>query len=223
MSLNNVVELKNLFFAWTKNYYSLFDISFEIKKGESVLLVGSDGSGKTTLMRIISGLEKNYTGQALISGEDAKKANFEKGPQVVYLCQNGIFFENKSVYKNLRWFYSLRKRKVGPQAEIEISQIINDFGLSAFRDIAAKRLSVFNRGRLALARASMRERIDLIMVDGSFDKMTENERVEFFRLVQAFETTIVVSAKYDIREYLNGDVRIINLELGSVKKEEEIL
>ena len=71
-----MVEIKNLFLKYTREYYALYDINLNIEDGEAVSFVGEDESGKTSLLRIIATLEKPPKGQVYIREFPLEKLNF---------------------------------------------------------------------------------------------------------------------------------------------------
>lgn len=85
------------------------DISFVVNEGEFVSILGSSGCGKTTLLRIIMGIEEPDSGQILKDGEDiTNKKVYERGMGIVF--QNYALFPNMSVYENIA--FPLRHKKI---------------------------------------------------------------------------------------------------------------
>src|SRR6266496_6719550 len=69
----------------------LEDINFEVSEGEILVLLGASGSGKTTILRIIAGLEQPYTGHVVLHGKDVTELPArERG--VVFICQSYALF-----------------------------------------------------------------------------------------------------------------------------------
>ena len=67
-----MINLTNLCLKFTKEYYALYNINLTIEKGERVCLFGQSESGKTSILRTLAGLEKEYTGDAFINNKDLK-------------------------------------------------------------------------------------------------------------------------------------------------------
>ena len=61
-----MIRVKNLCLKYTKEYYALFDVSFDVKKGESVALLGEECSGKTSMLRVLAGLETANSGEVYV-------------------------------------------------------------------------------------------------------------------------------------------------------------
>ncbi len=142
------------------------DITIEINKGEIIGIVGPNGSGKTTMMKIISGLIKNYDGQYLIDNNDAKKFSNKQ-----FVKNFGIYIEkpnllnNFSGKDNLKFF---RNYFYGSIDRIDFNkdynEVVNSLELEKFIDKKVKKYSLGMKQRLAIASAIM-SRPDFCILD----------------------------------------------------------
>ncbi len=112
----------------------LKDVSFTVNEGECVALTGESGAGKTTLMRIIAGLEQPDSGEII----------FNKSVRASYVFQENRLLENKSALENILCVAPDKKRA---------EYFLDRCGLSADRDKRAGKLSGGMKRRLAIARA----------------------------------------------------------------------
>lgn len=214
-----MVELKNVCLNYTKSYYILYDINLKIEKGEKIVLFGQEGSGKTSLLRLILGLEKNYKGEASINNISTKKIDFKKDVSALYISSRGAFLEGKSVYKNIEYVLKLRgKKKLDSQ--MFIYSALKNYGLYSYKDVKVKNLSQFNRIMLQFARASFREQLDLVCVDDIFLTLNESEKQHVVKhllklISEGNITSIIALSENDLKETLGK--RIINLNLGSIE------
>src|SRR5215203_1697771 len=88
----------------------LENISFEVAEGEVLVLLGASGSGKTTILRIIAGLEMPYTGKVILHGKDVTELPArERGVGVIF--QSYALFPKMTVEKNVGYGLRIRKRK----------------------------------------------------------------------------------------------------------------
>ena len=94
-----MILVKNLCLKFTKEFFALYDINLEIKKGESVALIGEEHSGKTTFLRVLGKLEKDFSGEVYIKGMPVKKIDFSVDVSMGYIPATPVFFENKTVYQ----------------------------------------------------------------------------------------------------------------------------
>ena len=133
------------------------DVSFYVKKGECLGLVGGSGAGKSVILRSLIGLEKPDSGQILINGVDIVPFNEQElipiRKQVAYAFQGGALFDSMTVYENLA--YPLRAHT--QLAETEIAEKIHvqlaEFGLEKSVQQYPGELSGGMQKRIGLARA----------------------------------------------------------------------
>ncbi len=137
------------------------DVSFYVKKGECLGLVGGSGAGKSVILRSLIGLEKPDMGVVEIDGIDITKLNENQliaiRKKVAYAFQGGALFDSQSVYDNLA--YPLREHTTLPEQTIRqkiISQL-TEFGLADAIDLLPSELSGGMQKRVGLARAMMLE------------------------------------------------------------------
>lgn len=213
-----MIEVKNLYYYYTKDYYALFDISFNVDKNEHVAILGDVDSGKTSLLRLLVGLEKFSKGEININGMPIKRVDFANSFHALFISSRGVFLENKSCKKNIEYVLKMRGEKID---NIKIESALNTYGLGSYKDTRAKDLNAFNRVMLQLARASFRDKLDLIVVDDVFSGLAYSEREHVIKhlkpIVMAKNVTSVVAcSEKEVAEALSK--RIIKLKLGSIEK-----
>src|SRR5437868_10429985 len=97
------------------------DITFYVKKGECLGLIGGSGTGKSVILRSLIGLEKADSGQIIINGVDISQMNerelLDIRKKVAYAFQNGALFDSMTVYENLA--YPLREHFNYTETEIK--------------------------------------------------------------------------------------------------------
>ncbi len=136
----------------TKNYGNhtvLDEISFSLKKGEIVGLVGPNGSGKTTLMSIIVGLTRNYKGNVLFNRENIKTIKNLKKRNIGCVIETPGFYPDLTGYENLKFFSQV----FGNIHNEEIDEIINMLGLDNSKNKKVKKYSLGMKQRLGIAQA----------------------------------------------------------------------
>lgn len=164
-----MISVKNLYLRYIREYYALYDINMEISQGESVALIGADDSGKTSLLRIMTKLEKPTKGNIYINNRPLNKVNFKNDLSVGYIPATPVFMEKKTVYENLK--YILSTRKLPPQEiEAKINDAIIEYSLEKIRDEKICNLSLNEKFILSFIRLTFRE-LDLLIIDNIFDKM----------------------------------------------------
>lgn len=163
--------IKHLYHKYTREFYALYDVNMEVADGERVALVGADDSGKTSLLRIISKLEKPSKGEVYLKDRPLKKVNFRSDISAGYVPATPVFLENKTVYENLKFILS--ERKISPmEIESKINEAIIDFSLEKIKDEKISNLTVEEKYILSLIRLTFRK-LDFLMVDNIFEHLSE--------------------------------------------------
>ena len=189
-----MVEVKNLFLKYTREYYALYDINLNIEDGEAVAFVGEDESGKTSLLRVLAKLEKATKGEVYIRDIPLEKVNFRTDLQAGYVPATPVFLEKKSVYENFKYIlkgWGLTESEI----ENKINNVIIEFAIEKIKDTKIKDLSLEEKYVLSLIRLSLRE-LDLLMVDNIFDKLSEATMevvVDLIKKLKTKQTTLIVA------------------------------
>ena len=88
-----MIEVKNLFLKFTREYYALYDVNMNIEDGESVAFIGEDESGKTSLLRIFAKLEKMTKGEVYIKDIPLDKLDYRTDISAGYIPSTPVFLE----------------------------------------------------------------------------------------------------------------------------------
>lgn len=195
-----MIEVKNLYLKFIREYYALYNINLTINDGDCVAFVGKENSGRTTLLRVIAGLEKYEQGEVYINNRELKSVDFKTDVQLGYIPEVPVFFENKNVYDNLK--YVLEERKL-PKNEIEekINTALISFNIEKYKNIKVKDLDLYEKYLISFVRLSLRK-LDYLLVDNIFDKITPEESDAILQLIKDLfisknTTTIIVSDQYE--------------------------
>ena len=201
----------------TKNFGEgdvLRDISLDVARGEFVTLLGASGCGKTTTLRIISGLETPDEGTVLLDGKDVTALPPERRP-VNTVFQSYALFPHMNVEKNVA--YGLRVRKMD-KASIQ-KRVREMLELVQMQDYAARmpnQLSGGQRQRIAIARALAPEP-ELLLLDeplGALDlQLRRQMQLELKRLQKKLGITFVYIT-HDQEEAVNMSDRIAVMRGG---------
>ncbi len=132
------------------DFVALDDVDLSIPTGQLTALLGPSGGGKTTLLRIIAGLETADTGSVVIEGVDTTDVPVQKR-NVGFVFQHYAAFKHLSVRRNVSFGLEIRKR---PKAEVEakVDELLRLVHLEQFADRRPTQLSGGQRPRMALAR-----------------------------------------------------------------------
>ncbi len=219
-----MIELKNVYLGYNKEYYALFDISLKIENGDKVALIGDSGSGKTALLRLIAGLDKQQKGEVYIDNTPVHKVDFARDVSLGYLSSKAIFFENRTVYKNLAW--ALKIRGVDKALwEKQIEQVLDEFGITQLKEARVGTLCRSDRRLVQIVRLALRP-LDILLCDDieiNADSKTSNKLTEALKKLIAKEKKdkIVIftcnNAK-NCNAFVNKKIKIVSgsLETGEV-------
>lgn len=125
-------------------------LSFALPPGGALLLTGANGSGKSSLLRLMAGLLKPAAGELLWDGQDLAEAPEEHAARLHYLGHLDAVKPVLSVAENLRFWAELRSGKGIPEATLTAA--LERFALAELADLPGRLLSAGQRRRLALAR-----------------------------------------------------------------------
>lgn len=189
--MSHVLEIKNI----TKkfgDFTAVELVSFNVEDGGFFSILGGSGCGKTTLLRVIAGFEKETEGELLIRGESMKGIPPEKRA-VNIVFQNLALFPMMNVQKNVA--FGLQRQKL-PAKEVNtrVTEMLERVGLVGFEKKKVDDLSGGQRQRVAIAR-SLVLRPSILLLDeplGALDrKLREHMKVELKILQKEIGTTFI--------------------------------
>lgn len=151
MKNTNLIQALNLF-KYFGGIHAVDGISLQIKPGEIYGLVGSDGAGKTTTIRLLVGALTADSGECSICGFDIEKKSDEAHAQLGYLSQRFSLYEELTVFENIRFFAEVRGLKSVDWLP-RCMEILKFVGLADFKDRRAGQLSGGMKQKLGLASA----------------------------------------------------------------------
>ena len=193
--LVNATNLKKSF----GGLYAVNDVSLQIKAGEIYGLVGADGAGKTTTIRLLVGALKADAGNATICGYDINRQTEQARSQFGYLSQRFSMYEDLTVLENIRFFAEVRGLKAGEWLPRSLA-ILEFVGLEKFKDRRAGQLSGGMKQKLGLASALV-TRPKVLLLDEPTTGVDPVTRQDFWQLVirlatQSEGVSVIISTPY---------------------------
>jgi ABC-type Fe3+/spermidine/putrescine transport system ATPase subunit len=196
----------------------LENISFDVAEGEVLVLLGASGSGKTTILRIIAGLEMPYTGKVILHGKDVTELPArERGVGVIF--QSYALFPKMTVEKNIGYGLRIRKRK-----RKEIKQTVNELlklvQLEEHRKKYPSQLSGGQQQRVAIAR-TLAYKPEVLLFDEPFGALDTQTRVHLRREIRALLRKVNVPSifiTHDQEEALELGDRVAVLNKGHIEQ-----
>ena len=192
------------------------EVSLDIYRGEVFCLLGGSGCGKTTLLRVLAGLEPATTGSVLIDGVDVTGIPPYRRP-VNMMFQSYALFPHLTVRNNVA--FGLRQEGIAsPQIKRRVDAILDLVKLGPYARRKPHQLSGGQRQRVALARALVKEP-KLLLLDeplGALDRQLREEmQFELINIQQALGITFVV-VTHDQEEAMTLSSRIAVMHAGRI-------
>lgn len=211
--------LKKSFVRDQQRLQILHGLDFEIKKGESVAIVGGSGAGKSTLLHILGTLDSPTEGNVFFEGQnitnwsDQRLADF-RNKNMGFVFQFHHLLQEFTALENVMFPCLIQKMPKNVAAE-KAAYVLSQLGLKDRLDHFPSQLSGGEQQRVAIAR-SVVLRPALVLADeptGNLDaKNTKQIQNIFLELVESFETSVVV-VTHD-RDFASGFDRILELKDG---------
>ena len=214
------IEFKNVSFAYNKDAKVLKDVSFTAKQGEVTALVGISGSGKTSVLRLISRLYDYDTGSILIDGKDIKNISTESLFKNVSIVFQDVTLFNTSIMENIR----LGRESATDEEVKEAAMLANcmDFieklpdGFNTLIGENGAELSGGERQRISIARAFLKDAPVLILdeISASLDVDNEKKIQDSLNKLIKDKTVIIISHRLKSIENVN---KIVVIDEGVVE------
>jgi sulfate/thiosulfate transport system ATP-binding protein len=200
------------------DFVALEGVSLEVRDGSLTALLGPSGGGKSTLLRVIAGLEQPDAGRVMIAGEDATS----KPPQrrnVGFVFQHYAAFKHMTVRKNVAFGLTIRKRP-RDETDARVDELLKLVHLDGFADRYPSQLSGGQRQRMALARAlAVQPRVLLLDEPfGALDATVRKELRAWLRRLHDEVHVTTVFVTHDQEEAMEVAEQIVVLNDGLVEQ-----
>ena len=200
------------------DFVALDDVSVGIPTGQLTALLGPSGGGKSTLLRIIAGLEHADTGTVEIGGVDATHLQPQKR-NVGFVFQHYAAFKHMTVRRNVSFGLEIRRR---PKDEVRrrVDELLELVHLEQFADRLPSQLSGGQRQRMALARALAVEPTVLLLDEpfGALDAKVRKELRDWLRRLHDEVHVTTVFVTHDQEEALEVADEIVVINEGRIEQ-----
>ncbi|HHV3433104.1 energy-coupling factor ABC transporter ATP-binding protein [Streptococcus agalactiae] len=219
--MTNIITVNNLFFKYDSNqtHYQLENVSFHVKQGEWLSIIGHNGSGKSTTVRLIDGLLEAESGQIIIDGQELTEDNvWELRHKIGMVFQNpDNQFVGATVEDDVAFGLENKGILLKDMKE-RVDQALDLVGMSEFKMREPARLSGGQKQRVAIAGAvAMRPQV--IILDEATSMLDPEGRLELIRTIRAIRqkyNLTVISITHDLDEVALSD-RVIVMKNGKVE------
>ena len=219
--MTNIIEVKNLSYRYDHQSedYILKDVSFHVKQGEWLSIVGHNGSGKSTTVRLIDGLLEAESGDIIISGDKLTADNvWEKRRQIGMVFQNP---DNQFVGATVEDDVAFGLENQGmdyPMMVKRVHEALKLVGMQNFKEREPARLSGGQKQRVAIA-GVVALQPDIIILDEATSMLDPEGRLELIRTVKEIKDKnhlTVISITHDLDEISLSD-RVLVMKNGQVE------
>lgn len=199
---------------------ALHDVSIAVEEGEFLTVIGRSGCGKTTMLRMINGLQKPDSGKVYAAGEDVGEADLIRlRRKIGYVIQNKGLFPHMTVEKNITYVPMISGKKDKKQNRKLAEELIRLVGLKeSMLDRYPEELSGGQQQRVGIARA-LASQPKLLLMDepfGALDEITKRAMQNELLALQKKLGMTVVFITHDIREAMKLGDRVLVMEEGKI-------
>ena len=188
-----IVQLKNVSKQYKDANFKLENISFDINKKEVIGIIGRNGTGKSTILKMINGIVSYDSGDILYKNSSIKSMvastlrNTRKN--LAYIFQHSNLIDNKSVYYHLSLVYKLNKVSVDKK---KIDDILEFMNITRLKNSLCGSLSGGEQQKVAIAMALLQEP-EVLLCDEISSALDTNSEKEIFALLNKLRTTTDIS------------------------------
>ncbi len=201
------------------DFVALDNVSLEVPTGSLTALLGPSGGGKSTLLRVIAGLEEPDKGTVILDGQDLTQSPArERG--VGFVFQHYAAFKHMTVRDNVAYGLKIRKR---PKDEVQsrVKELLDLVHLGGFADRYPAQLSGGQRQRMALARALAVEPKVMLLDEpfGALDATVRKELRAWLRRLHDDVHVTTIFVTHDQEEAMEVAEQIVVLNQGHIEQE----
>lgn len=200
------------------DFVALDEVNLTVPRGQLTALLGPSGGGKSTLLRIIGGLDTPDAGQVHVDGRETTRLPAQQR-NVGFVFQHYAAFKHLSVFRNVAFGLEIRKR---PKAEIRrrVHELLELVHLGQFADRLPAQLSGGQRQRMALARALAVEPSVLLLDEpfGALDTKVRRELRDWLRRLHDEVHVTTVFVTHDQEEALEVADEIVVINHGRIEQ-----
>ena len=219
--MKNIIEVRNLKYKYENEseQYILNDVTFHVKQGEWLSIVGHNGSGKSTTVRLIDGLLEAESGEIFIAGDRLTAENvWEKRRHIGMVFQNpDNQFVGATVEDDVA--FGLENQGIDHATMVSrVTEALEIVGMKEFKDREPARLSGGQKQRVAIA-GVVALRPDIIILDEATSMLDPEGRLDLIQTVKRIKDShnmTVISITHDLDEVALSD-RVLVMKKGRVE------
>ena len=217
--MNKAIEFKNIKKAYGSQVI-LENFDFSVEKGEFVTIIGSSGSGKTTVLKMANGLVKADAGDIFINGENIRdKDMIELRRNIGYAIQGSVLFPHMTVEQNRSYVPNLLNKKDKKRTREALGKWMEIVGLEEeLKERYPAELSGGQQQRVGIARA-LAAPPDILLMDepfGAVDEITRGQLQNELQRIYAQTHITILFVTHDISEALKLGTKVLVMDQGKI-------
>jgi len=223
MTDEKIIKVQHLIKAFG-SFHAVDDISFDVKRGEIFGFLGANGAGKTTAMKMLTGLLSPTSGEAKVSGFDVYKETEKIKRNIGYMSQKFSLYSDLTVKENIQLFggiYGLKNATIKSKTEA----LLHRLGMESSANARIESLPLGWKQKLAFSVAMLHDP-QIIFLDeptGGVDPVTRRQFWEMIYEAAEKGTTIFVTTHYmDEAEYCNRISMMVSGKIAALGTPEEL-
>ena len=222
-----MISLKNVSKKYKNGVHALYDINLEIADEEFVYIVGPTGSGKSTVIKLLSGEEVATGGDVIVSDINVGKLRLSKIP--LYRRNVGVVYQDyrllprKTVFENVAYALEITDAPKS-QLRARVREVLKLVDLADKSNAMPRELSGGQQQRVAIARAIAIKPKILIADEptGNLDPAKSDEIISLFEKINREEKTTILIVTHDTNIVSNHPKRTITIESGHVTSDRQV-
>lgn len=214
-----ILEIKNINRVYKDGettVEALSNINLTVERGKFISIIGSSGCGKTTLLRLIAGLDRPQSGQILLEGQEIRDTDPKRG----YVFQQGSLFQWQTVEQNIA--AGLKARHVYKKNKHKVAEYIDLIGLKGFEKSYSHQISGGMAQRVAIARALINDPEVLLLDEpmGALDSFTRADIQDKLLELKKRNNATMILVTHDVDEaiYLSDKIVIMTPRPGKISE-----
>lgn len=217
--METVIEFKNISKTYDKKKI-VKDFNLAIEKGEFVTVIGSSGSGKTTILKMINGLIGPDGGSIFVEGKEIKNENLINiRRNIGYSIQGSVLFPHMTVEKNISYVPNLLNKRDKEKTKKAVLKWMEIVGLDKeMLNRYPHELSGGQQQRVGIARA-LAASPDILLMDepfGAVDEITRGQLQEEIARIHKKTNITIVFVTHDITEALRLGTKVLVMNEGKI-------